>query len=214
MRRRPITAGTNVWANTAANFDPTHPTSKIHFSNGYANSAQGCMNVDPQFVAGPAGDLRLLPTSPCIAAADLAASYAAASDHVEGSYFLDGAQTGNFGSDMGAFELGVYSLVVTGRLRTNDALSFDCAGPAGFAVYAVGVVSGAQPWPGFGFFFLGDANAPLLLGASTIGSPLVLTMPDLAPILGLELAVQAFAITNADPTKGNFTNLWRAVVEY
>ena len=100
-------------------------------SNGWGQGPAGfdITASDPQFVDGANGDLRLSPTSPCIASANALSPFQPLVDLDENPRWSDGLLSGLAMPDVGAYEHVAYTFEVLGDPRAFDTLELRVSGP-------------------------------------------------------------------------------------
>jgi hypothetical protein len=189
------------------------PAAQASYTCGFSGGGPGNFVADPLFVDGVNGDLRLQPASPCVDTADSVTGYFVTKDHVEASRLGDGKLLGAPFADMGAYELAPFELVVVGEPWSNTVVTFEVVGPPGAAALAIGNLSGTELYLPYGIS-LADPLAFLvpfvILPTNTV---FPLPLPDLSTFAGQAFGVQALATSALDPSKGGFTNLYRAVLD-
>ena len=213
-------AGTGTVVNSIVKFNGTGAFTGAAFAQIASTDAEGPplgpgnFDLDPFFENGPLGLLGLLAGSSCAGAADAVADAGLFNDHVEGSRIADGDLTGSGAADLGAYERAPYRLTVTGRPWSGDALTIEVEGATpGIALVGFGSVVGAALFVPYGYAFL-DASAfdsPLFVLPT--GSSLTLPLPDISAFAGTPFALQALVFVATDPTRGGFSNVYRAVID-
>lgn len=196
-----------AWGNTAGGFSG-FASGRVHYSVGAGISGgTGNANVDPQFVAGSAGDLRLQASSPCLEAGD-PADQPLGSDANFTPRLLDGDFDGTARVDIGAFEFSNVELSITGVPAAGNTLTVTLRSQP--AVQLAVVVFGfplAQPLPLLGTGTLGvDLATPLAVLTVPAQWTAPLQVPNGLP--SMTVAVQAVGFTAAFPV-GNLSNTVR-----
>ena len=189
------------------------PATQVSFSCGVAGGGSGNFVADPLFVDGPNGDLSLQLASPCVDTGDALTGFLVTKDHVEASRLSDGKLLGTPFPDMGAYELAPYTMTVAGEPWSNTVVTIEVVGPPGIAAIAVGNLFGTELLIPYGFS-LAD-TVPFLVPFVFVpaNTPFMFPMPDVSTSAGVPFGMQALATTFADPSKGGFTNLYRAELD-
>jgi hypothetical protein len=200
-----------VFGNGALAFNGVS-SSDVSHTCGLA-SGVGNFSADPQFVDGPNGDLRLLATSPCLEAADVSVATLVLMDHDARPRLLDGAFSGTFGADMGAYERAPYELDVIGRAHSGTTMHFVVNGEAGTALLALGAFSGTEIVAPYGVLLADPAFALLPLATLPVGAALSIAIPDVSAFEGVSVGVQAFGASSINPGFGALTRVHRAVLD-
>ena len=202
-----------LWSNTqGAQLNLTQ--SHVQRSCGLFPGVNGNINVDPLFA--DKNTLTLATASPCINAGELATGVSVALDIWERSRVCDWDFSGQVLPDMGAYEqLGMFLQSDPATPGVGDTIRFRVvpvsAGNSGAAVFFLG-------FQDFRLFFkpYGMLNAGLAtltpFAFSTTGQQVPLVIPSAKNLVGLEIAVQGLGIPTAKPTRGNFTDLYRAIL--
>lgn len=129
IRRENAWTGTVInsisWSNTTSfvNF----PAAQVLASDGFV-AGTGNLNVDPQFVAPPTGNLHLQRGSPCLGVADVGFGLTTLAGHDENSRPTDHLLSGACTPDMGAFELQVWKMSVDGTPRPGSTITIELSG--------------------------------------------------------------------------------------
>jgi hypothetical protein len=185
-------------------------------SNGGFAGSNGNLNVDPQFVAAANGDLHLQAGSPCLGVGDVLAAFTAAEDHDQNSRLLDHALVGVALPDMGAFELGAWTMDVFGEARPGQALFYTLNGPPGDSLYIVGFLDGTLPVTPYGMLLVGaqpGATALLLLPFTVpVGTPMLLPIPSEPGLVGLQVGFLKLTLGPWNLEIGNLTRMHKPLV--
>lgn len=200
-----------VWNNAGGNFVGVAAGGVLHSCGGFAGQ-NGNLATDPQFAATTPFDYRLAATSPCLGAADLGAAFLVAADADERSRVADHALTGAMAADMGAYERAAFRMVIQGAPRLGQSLTFTLQGPPGFGGFLLGFLEQTVPVPPYGVELVGLAGAGILGGLVTTGQGVTLAIPSDPTFAGFRFGVQGLGISGANPTAGNFTNRYRALL--
>ncbi len=184
---------------------------QVQFSDGAFAGQNGNLSVDPQFVDAPNGDLHLLPTSPCLGAADLFTAFFTFEDADQNSRLLDHALVGVPLPDMGAYELAAWDMTVSGSSRPGTNVDYTVTGPAGLSIYAWGLRDGLFPIVPFGFFLAGS-TATVMSGLVPTGTPYVLQVPSIPALAGLQFGVQTLTFPIGTFAVGNLTRLHQLLI--
>lgn len=208
--RRPSTQFTGqvrnsiAFANAGGNFGV--PASQVFHSCGGFAGSNGCLDVDPLLTNAALGDLLPGPSSPCLGAADLAIALAVGRDAAEFPRVLDPLAGGFAAPDMGAHERAAWQLVAIGEpLLNGSPLQFSVVGPAGLALFAIGLDDGpAVPLPPYGALLCGTTMA--IFASAPVGGQVPYSIVGGAWLLGVNLAVQALGTNGSG---ASFTNVDR-----
>ena len=202
-----------AWDNTNYNYNG-FAAGELQYCNGSAAhaGANGCINVDPQFVDAVNGDYRLALTSPCVDTAEYAAALPLACDFAENSRILDPNLTGTMLPDMGALEHTLWTMTASGRPEVGGALRFQVDGPAGSSAYMFGLLDGAVASAPYGVIAAGNASL-MSFATVSVGTDYVLKIPRLPSVIGAEFGVQTISWPAGTPAVGGVTNLYRTAIE-
>ncbi len=169
----------------------------------------GNIDADPLFAGAAGGHLTLAAGSPCLNAGEYQRALLARKDRDERSRALDHDLSGAMLPDMGAYERGAYSLVPSGKPRAGEILALDVIGPPGVAVYERGPGDGFEVLDPYGFLLLGNPRSALRV--LPVGQRFLFRVPRIAPAAGF--AIQATVRSDADPLRGNVTEILRFDIE-
>ena len=237
--------GCNSWANGGDNYagiiyGPPPPafffTRLLTYCNGYTPIPCGSPNicpplhylsdVDPMFVDGPNGDLRLsfgsplldvIPLSSPIPENTLGGTYdmGTTPEDIEGfprQLDSDGPGASPALSDVGAHESSIFRLDSAGLPRIGTTISWAIGGPPGNGILVVGDGQNHQHFPPYGYLLAGLETTVQVLGVRPVGVPYTLAIP-LVPIIdGFPLAVQAIVFPSASPANASLTNAWKGTL--
>jgi hypothetical protein len=130
--------------------------------NGVPLAGAGNLDIDPLFVDAAAGDLHLLPGSPCIDAGSRRPFPPPDGADFEGdSRLLDGDIDGRARMDMGADEFAPVHLEILGVPAPGNTLSVVTTGNPGLRALLMISTPGQRFLPGVGTFFL-DPTSPVM----------------------------------------------------
>lgn len=197
------------WNNTGGNFAGLG-AADVAASCGDFAGVTGNIALDPQFANPAGGDLRLLPSSPCLDAADLATAVSVQKDIDETSRLQDHALTGSLLPDMGAHELAPFAMAVVGAPVLGTTMSFTLQGPPGIGGFLVSLnPPTGQLVPGFGVALIGFPNASLAPALLLTGQSATFSLPSWPSLEGLRFAVQGIGVRTSGPVLGGFTSVDR-----
>ena len=198
------------------NFGNFGTGTQVLASNGGFAGSNGNLNVNPQFVAAASGDLHLQVGSPCLGVGDVLAAFVAAEDHDQNSRLLDHALVGLALPDMGAYELGAWTMSVFGEARPGQALFYTLNGPPGDSLWIVGFLDGTLPVTPYGMLLVGaqpGATALLLLPLPVpVGTPMLLPIPNEPGLVGLQVGLQTLTFPVGNLGIGNLTRMHKPIV--
>ncbi len=212
-----IAVNTISWGNGGANFSGFTPAELAHCDGDVAAAgSNGNINSDPLFADPILGDVTLLSGSPALNAGNVAVGNALITDCEDASRRLDHDLSGNDAPDMGAYELGAWTMTVSGEPRLGTTITFNCLGPSGTAIYAMGFLDGPEVLLSpFGFLTLGDPTNLILLTTSPANAPLSFQLPPPAPVWqGAPFAIQALVLPYVGATVGNLTARYADLLFY
>jgi parallel beta-helix repeat protein len=219
FRAEPAWSGSvinSISSGNASNYSGFGAGGAVSYSCGAFNGFNNNIDVDPQFTDLAGGDLRLLPTSPCVNAAEPFTAFGVQKDHDENSRILDSALTGALGADMGAFEVAAWDMNVTGVPKLNSPLTFTVNGPVGDSIYVLGLLDGVLPLPPWGLLLAGmipNVTVIQLIPFDVpVNTPVQIWVPNDPGIVGLAAGIQTLTRLTGNPTLGNFTQLYRVTV--
>ncbi len=198
-----------VWNNSGGNFGGSLPGAKVRNCNGGFAGSRGNINQSPQFVSAASGDFHLSASSPCINRGDLVTALAVAKDHDENSRVLDSTFSGASLPDMGAYERTAYRLLATGEPRINTTMTFKVSGPSGLSTVFLGLLDGGFFLSPFGVELAGSTLFFLTASPVQVGQSVVMTIPNMPGLVGLNFGVQGLALPQSSPGRGAFSNLYR-----
>ncbi len=205
-----------AWGNGVQNYNGFTAADLVS-SNGTTIAGGGNLNVNPLFVdpSVGGGDLRLQAGSPCLNVADMTAAMLVQKDHDENSRVLDHDLTGAMLPDMGAYERAAFVMVVAGAPKLGTTISAAVLGiTPGTSIYAIGRLD-LPPvlLAPFGYLTVGNPGSLLFLsGPRATGTPFNVVLPAAPGLAGSRFGMQTLTWSNANPTRGNLTNLYRVTL--
>jgi hypothetical protein len=109
-----------------------------------------------------------------------------------------------------------WDMNVFGVPRIGTTLTFVVNGPAGNSIYALGILDGFYPLPPYGILLAGASPfisvIELVPGLVPVNTAVAIPLPYDPSLVGLSAGIQTLTYGSPDPTKGNFTQLYRATV--
>ncbi len=183
-------------------------------SNGDAAlaGADGNLDVDPLFVDGSNGDLRLQMASPCIDAGDFALGKIVAGDHIESSRVNDHDLDGIVGADMGAFEFCNWDMSVAGRPVLGETMTFTMNGNPALVVITVALLDYEYYYTPYGMVLVGSPFTQMLQDLWFVSYGYPIPIPNDPFAVGYQFGVQMAGAVYGNLGVGNIANLYRGVI--
>jgi parallel beta-helix repeat protein len=184
-------------------------------SNGGFSGQNGCIDQDPRFVNLAQGDLRLLATSPCLDVADYNTAIAVQKDWSEYPRAVYHSTAGAALADMGAHERAPWHMEVFGPAALGNTVFLTVQGPAGDSFLGFGLLDGAVMIQPYGQVLAGLPGGTLALVFPfpiAVGTPIPLTVPSSAGLVGTILGMQSLNLLQGNWAVGAFSELYRVRV--